>query len=109
VQRAVAPACNALVHDVCIVKHHPEQYFITFIHQHHFAIAVGRGPIPVEQVPQWRLEPHADNVFMNYHVRVELEKCAIAGMEPAYCVKDPRQMRITAFLYYIEPRSFEQR
>jgi hypothetical protein len=84
VQRAVAPACNVLVNDVCIVKHHPEQYFITFIHQHHFAIAVGRGPIPVEQVRQWRLEAHADNVFMDYHVRVELEKYAIVGMEPAY-------------------------
>jgi hypothetical protein len=47
-QRAVAAACNALTNDVCVVKHHPEQYFITFIHQHHCAIALGCGPIRVD-------------------------------------------------------------
>jgi hypothetical protein len=77
VQRAVAAACNALVDDVCVVRHHPEQFFITFIHQHHCDYAVNRGRIPVEhhslQVRRWRVEAHAEDVAMDYHVRIRLE------------------------------------
>jgi hypothetical protein len=34
VQRAVAAACSALVDDICVVRHQPEQFFIMFIHPH---------------------------------------------------------------------------
>ncbi|KAM0893591.1 hypothetical protein ACQ4PT_024994 [Festuca glaucescens] len=76
VQRAVAAACGALVDHVCVVRHHPEQFLLTFKHQHHCSIAVSRT-IPVDrftlQVRQWRLEAHATNVDMPFHVRVGLE------------------------------------
>jgi hypothetical protein len=77
VQRAVAAACSALEDDVCVIHHHPEQFLITFIHQHHCTTAVSRPSIPVEhhslQVRRWRIEAHADDVAMDYHVRIGLE------------------------------------
>jgi hypothetical protein len=69
--------CSALPDDICVVRHHPEQFFITFIHPHHCTNAVNRPSIPVEhhslQVRRWRIEAHADDVCMDYHVRIGLE------------------------------------
>jgi hypothetical protein len=109
VQRAVAAASNALTNDVCVVKHHPEQYFITFIHQHHCAIALGCGPIPVDhyflQVRPWRLEAHADNVAMDYHVWVGLENVPLHAWNMHTVL---RVLGSSASLDYIEPRSIRK-
>ncbi|KAM0868159.1 hypothetical protein ACQ4PT_041509 [Festuca glaucescens] len=76
IQCTVAAACSALIRDIYVVRHHPEQFFLTFKHHHHCSTAVSRT-IAVDrftlQVRQWRLEAHAINVDMPFHVRVGLE------------------------------------
>ncbi|KAM0834201.1 hypothetical protein ACQ4PT_063769 [Festuca glaucescens] len=83
VKSAVAAACGALDNDVEVVKHHPEQYLLTFIYPHHCSNAVGRTTIKVDhltlQVRPWRMEAHAENVSMEYHIRVGLENILLQG------------------------------
>ncbi|KAM0857140.1 hypothetical protein ACQ4PT_048674 [Festuca glaucescens] len=106
VKSAVAAACGALDNDVEVVKHHPEQYLITFIHPHHCSNAVGRTTIKVDhltmQVRPWRMEAHAENVSMDYHVWVGLENVPLQGWN-LHTVS--RIVGKGASLDYIEARS----
>ncbi|KAM0879529.1 hypothetical protein ACQ4PT_034176 [Festuca glaucescens] len=109
VQHSIAQACNALNGDVTVVKHHPEQFLVTFTHMHHAIDAIGRGSLPVGrynlQLRQWRLEAHADHVDMNFHVRVGLENV------PLHAWNEHTVSRIigrASSLDYIEPRSLRK-
>ncbi|KAM0870100.1 hypothetical protein ACQ4PT_040248 [Festuca glaucescens] len=106
VKSAVAATCGALNNDVEVVKHHPEQYLLTFIHPHHCSNAMGRTTIRVDhltlQVRPWRMEAHAENVSMEYHVRVGLENVPLQGWN-LHTVS--RIIGKGASLDYIEARS----
>jgi hypothetical protein len=109
VKRAVAAACGALVNDIEVVRHHPEQYLLTFIYPHHCSNAVGRTTIKVDhltlQLRPWRMEAHADNVSMEYHVRVGLENVPLQGWN-LHTVS--RIVGKGASLDYIEARSIRK-
>ncbi|KAM3329727.1 hypothetical protein ACQJBY_026642 [Aegilops geniculata] len=69
--------------DVSVVRHYPEQYLVWFLYQHNCADAVDRGNFLVGNsrlfVRGWRLEAHADNKDMLYHVRLCLEGIPMHG------------------------------
>jgi hypothetical protein len=84
--QAICAKVSALPDDVCVTEHFPEPFLVRFIHPHHRSLAVSSHDLPYGehkiQVRPWRLEDHAEQVDLRYHVRLCIESVPLYAWNP---------------------------
>jgi hypothetical protein len=83
---AIYSTFSALPDDICITEHYPEPYLVRFIRPHHRSLAVTRHDFLFSglriQVRPWRLEDHAEQIDLLYHVRLCLGGVPLYAWNP---------------------------
>lgn len=109
VRRAFCSRFGMREEDITVVQHYPEDFFITFEHQHHRDAAVARrdftyGNIDIRVRP-WQLPVHGDRINFDYHVRLCLEGIPLHAWNEGIA---KRAVAKSCVLDYVESQSLRK-
>jgi hypothetical protein len=79
VARALCARLGVLEEEIKVSRHRPEDFLITFVHQHHRSAALELGRFGVDRtdidirIKPWRILPYRDLIDLRYHICICLE------------------------------------